>query len=142
MPADFALGTRLGFSIRVRPVRRTGKSKDNQTKARERDVFAGNEEGENGHAARANAYGAWLEQQLIGAAALEVCAISALRQTKLMTRKRANGEKSTAYVEGPDVIFSGNLQVGSTAAFATLLERGIGRFRSFGFGMMLLRPPI
>jgi CRISPR system Cascade subunit CasE len=37
-------------------------------------------------------------------------------------------------------LFSGQLQVNDGDAFARLVTSGIGRHRSFGFGMLLLRP--
>lgn len=41
----------------------------------------------------------------------------------------------------PDATLQGVLTVADPEAFKALLARGIGRHRSFGFGMLLLRPP-
>ncbi|MEE8524028.1 MAG: type I-E CRISPR-associated protein Cas6/Cse3/CasE [Thermoanaerobaculia bacterium] len=46
-----------------------------------------------------------------------------------------------AVPERPDALLTGTLEVTDPDAFATLLARGVGRHRAFGFGMLLLRPP-
>jgi CRISPR system Cascade subunit CasE len=43
---------------------------------------------------------------------------------------------------GPDATFEGRLQIGDPQAFAELVARGVGRYRAFGFGMLLLRPAV
>ncbi|ADZ71267.1 type I-E CRISPR-associated protein Cas6/Cse3/CasE [Polymorphum gilvum] len=144
MPTDFPTGTRLGFSLRLRPVQRTGASPDGLEKARERDVYDGPGEGEaRGAAARAHAYAAWLERQFnrSNAATLEDWHIEALKQTRLRARDRGAGTSTPRDVSGPDATYSGVLRVTDPEAFAALLARGIGRFRAFGFGMLLLKPP-
>jgi CRISPR system Cascade subunit CasE len=42
----------------------------------------------------------------------------------------------------PDAIMQGTLIVSDPEAFHALLARGVGRHRAFGFGMLLLRPPL
>ena len=44
--------------------------------------------------------------------------------------------------EGPDVIIHGNVTVKDQTLFQQVLRKGIGRHKSFGYGMLLLRPPI
>ena len=41
-------------------------------------------------------------------------------------------------IDGPDATLTGHLRVIDPVAFAHLLTRGIGRHRSYGFGMLLL----
>lgn len=143
MPTDFPVGTRLGFEVRIRPVVRTGASADGTVGARERDVYQGAAVGEAAHAARARVYADWLARQFgrDGAARVERSEVTSLRQTRLMTRDRSPGARAPASLGGPDACFAGELVVEASAPFAALLTRGIGRFRAFGFGMMLLRPP-
>jgi CRISPR system Cascade subunit CasE len=43
-------------------------------------------------------------------------------------------------VERPDALLEGVLEVTDGAAFDRLLSDGIGRHRSFGFGMLRLAP--
>lgn len=42
--------------------------------------------------------------------------------------------------ERPDAVLEGTLKVLEAASFRALLERGVGRHRAFGFGMLLVRP--
>lgn len=44
-------------------------------------------------------------------------------------------------VERPQALFAAEAEITDGEAFAALLERGIGRHRAFGFGMILLAPP-
>jgi len=143
MPTDFPVGTRLGFEVRIRPVARTGASPDGTVGARERDVYEGARVGESAHAARARVYTDWLARQFghDGAARVERCEVTNLRQTRLMARDRSPGARAPTAVGGPDACFTGELVVEASAPLAALLARGIGRFRAFGFGMVLLRPP-
>ncbi len=62
--------------------------------------------------------------------------------TRVLRKKIAevDGKRKVRFVNGPDVIFTGQLQVEHSEAFARLLARGIGRHRAFGFGMLLLKP--
>lgn len=41
-------------------------------------------------------------------------------------------------IDGPDALLRGCLRVLEPDAFAHLVARGVGRHRSFGFGMLLL----
>lgn len=143
MPTDFPAGTRLGFDVRVRPVVRTGASADGAVSARERDLWQGGGDGESAHAGRARVYARWLADQLArdGAATVEHIEPLALRRARLMGRDRSEGARRPSAVEGPDAVFAGRLVVAASDAFAALLARGVGRFRAFGFGMILLRPP-
>jgi CRISPR system Cascade subunit CasE len=144
MPTDFAPGTRLGFSVRLRPVQRTGASRDGETRGRERDVYRGQPGPMNAAATRAAVYRAWLAQYLRrdGAAVMsDATAVNAIRQTKLFARDRSEDARRNRAVDGPDVTVDGVLEIDNPPAFAALLERGVGRFRAFGFGMLLLRPP-
>ena len=142
MPTDFPAGTRLGFAVRLRPVRRTGASADGTIRAREHDVYSPGPEGA-GAAVRADVYRDWLADQLSreDAASLERAEIVSLKRTKLFARDRSGAAAARRAPDGPDAVFSGTLRVGDGAAFAALLARGVGRFRAFGFGMLLLRPP-
>lgn len=67
--------------------------------------------------------------------------VEAFRLTRLMARDRSGGGSRSRHPEGPDVAISGTLVVDDPDRFAAGLARGIGRFRAFGFGMLLLAPP-
>jgi CRISPR system Cascade subunit CasE len=96
-------------------------------------------------AGRAQVYGQWLVRQFTrdGAAQAKSEAVSLIGFRRVLTlRQSRSGEGGRRRgVERPDALFSGELTVQDPEAFARLLERGVGRHRAFGFGMLLLRPP-
>jgi CRISPR system Cascade subunit CasE len=55
--------------------------------------------------------------------------------------QRTRVSRGGTAVEGPDVTFHGELRILDAPSFQALLTRGIGRHLSFGYGMLLLRPP-
>lgn len=144
MPA-FAAGQQLGFRTRVCPVTRTRKPGDRplainrhgRVRHREMDAFV--------HAAlsapeqtpvdREAVYARWLEAQLRrgDASALEHAKLEEFRRESM---RRRGGPR----LERPNAVLEGTLTVQDPKAFRTLLARGIGRHRAFGFGMLLLRP--
>lgn len=145
-PTAWRAGQRLAFEARVRPVVR---SKD----GRERDAYLHAVEGtaDTGKAAenasiirRTTIYADWLGQQFAvdGAAQIAEVQLDSFRLTRVLRKAGTgdNGKRKTTHNAGPDVVFKGQLQVGDAPAFNRLLERGIGRHRAFGFGMLLLRP--
>lgn len=139
-PTDWASGRRLGFEVRVRPVLRTNAG-------RERDVFqvAAEKFGDDElPVSREAVYGEWLTRELArgDAACIDSLSLDAFRLSASLRKGGvANGKRTGRRVSGPDVLFSGELTVRDPAGFATLLARGVGRHRAFGFGMLLLRPP-
>lgn len=153
MPSAFATGRRLGFDLRVRPVRRLRRDlDDNQTgrvvvQGREIDAFRlavlqqfpdgwrdrgahAKQSGVN----RESIYSAWLAERLTGAATLEECRLASFSRNRAV---RGDGRGP----EGPDATFHGILTVGASETFARRLREGVGRHRAYGYGMLLLRPP-
>ena len=142
MPDRFAPGRRLGFDVRIRPVRRSRAlcARGGQG-AREIDAFLfealqhpddGDWMRRHGRTREA-VYADWLAERLQGAARLEP-------GVRLVRFRRLVSSRGQARVEGPDAVMHGVLQVEDTDAFADLLRRGIGRHRAYGYGMLLLRP--
>ena len=148
MPRDWRVGQRLGFDVRVRPVRRLHKDlvtpRGRFRNGCELDAFLsealhrypGNREGmAEGKRSREAVYLDWLAERL-------ACAAEVDRQTTRMVRfhrtRVARGERAH---EGPDATIHGTLTVTQPDAFGHLLARGVGRHRAFGYGMLLLRPP-
>ena len=153
MPTVFAVGRRLGFDLRVRPVRRLRHDlRDTQTdrvitQGREIDAFrlailqrfpdGWRERGAHARqsgVSRESIYTAWLAERLAGAATLEECRLSSFSRSRAV---RGDGPGP----EGPDAILHGVLAVDAPGAFARLLREGVGRHRAYGYGMFLLRPP-
>ena len=139
MPTEWTAGKRLGFEVRIRPIVRkantTGRYRDEQDAFQQAAEKYG--KGEMPFT-REEVYVQWLAHRLAqdGAARLEV------EDTRLASfqRLRSFRKQRSRYVEGPDAVLRGVLTVGDPAAFGSLLSRGVGRHRSYGYGMLLLRP--
>ena len=130
-------GQRLGFDLRLRPVRRLTEG----GRVRERDAFVAeafrDHEGEPGGMAakgrdREAVYRDWLAERLAGAT-LETARLARFERSRVLRDGRA--------LEGPDATLHGTLSVADPAAFSALLAQGVGRHRAYGYGMLLLRPP-
>ena len=153
MPNGFDFGRRLGFDLRVRPVRRLRHDLPNPpsgralSKGAEVDVFRlkalrrfpdGWQDPEKAAVkarfTREKVYWDWLEERLGEGASIEECRLSAFQRVRAV---RGDGLGP----EGPDAILRGVLVVREPAAFARLLCNGVGRHRAYGYGMLLLRPP-
>ena len=153
MPSIFAEGLRLGFDLRVRPVRRlvddlqnkqSGKtmSKGSEVDAYWLDAVRRNPDGSRDVAGRnldsgrtrEAVYSEWLRERFSGAAGIETCQLAGFRRTRTV---RGDGLGP----DGPDAKLHGVLVVRDCAAFAQMLRGGVGRHRAYGYGMLLLRPP-
>jgi CRISPR system Cascade subunit CasE len=153
MPPAFATGRRLGFDLRVRPVRRLRRDLDDSqtgrvvSQGREIDAFrlallkefpdGWRERGayaKSSGVSRESIYTAWLAERLAGAATLEECRLVSFSRNRAV---RGDGRGP----EGPDATFQGIFTVDEPAAFARRLREGVGRHRAYGYGMLLLRPP-
>ncbi|WP_347267664.1 type I-E CRISPR-associated protein Cas6/Cse3/CasE [Paracoccus sp. (in: a-proteobacteria)] len=128
-------GQRLGFDVRLRPVVRLAKAAGGFAKGAEIDAFLAEALRSDAPRAREAVYLDWLAQRLAPAARLDPDA------SRLHAFQRSTVTRNGRRLEGPEVIIHGTLTITDTAAFGNLLARGIGRHRSYGFGMLLLRPP-
>jgi CRISPR system Cascade subunit CasE len=139
MPERFAIGRHLGFEVRVRPTVRTDRD-GNRDKVREIDSYlaAISNTAPGGGPTRADVYAAWLRARLTaGGAVTEHVTMESFRSSAVYRR---DARRRLRPAPGPDVRFSGHLVVRDPDRFAATLERGIGRHRAFGFGLLLLRP--
>ena len=154
MRTEFSNDQRLGFDIRVRPVRRLHRDVAvdggrTLTKGSEVDAFVVDvrdeplaEDGGSRErsAARGQAiqaiYSRWLAERLGDAADVDIarCRLAAFRRTRAI---RGEGPGP----EGPDATLQGELTVKSPDAFSHRVRHGVGRHRAYGYGMLLLRPP-
>jgi CRISPR system Cascade subunit CasE len=103
---------------------------------------------------RETVYREWLAARLGSAARLDATTRLVLLRDARLWRRGLPGEGAAARMHGHarprfgeramlgrrEAVFEGTLEVCDAALFAALLARGVGRHRSFGFGMMLLRP--
>lgn len=157
MPARFEAGRRLGFDLRVRPVRRLRAPLPDPRNTRSPVIAAGAEidafqlAGLRDHAGdpdgmaaagrtRAAVYADWLGERLRGAATLEDARLTAFQRSRA-TRPGLGTERRKARIEGPDATLQGTLVVDDPDAFAERLAHGVGRHLAWGYGMLLLRPP-
>ncbi len=155
MPSGFQAGKSLGFEVRSRPIVRLERDTsrippDVQRTFKEGGLRPGKEcdaflyeairHPEKGGMTRTReqVYAEWLSAQFRrrGGATLEFDSI------KLVSfhRTRAHRKLHAPHTEGPDAVMRGVLTITDSEAFASTLAQGIGRHRSYGFGMLLLRP--
>jgi CRISPR system Cascade subunit CasE len=158
MPENWTEGSRIGFEVRVCPVIRG---------ERERDVFLSalerSKENKSTPPIRMDIYLGWLIQRMKAATkpggdfvdikgkvhspVVELLpgrvSLAGFRRVRVLRRSRNDnkGKSVKDGIERPDAIFSGDMVIRKPEKFAILLERGIGRHKAFGFGMLLLRPP-
>ena len=141
-------GQRIGFDLRVRPVRRLNTGievagvrlpKNSEIDAFLREAWQCHPEAPNGmekaNRSRESVYLDWLAERMAPAATVDV---SATRLVRFQRTVVARGKRA---IEGPDAIFHGTLAVTDASAFSKALAGGIGRHKAYGFGMLLLRPP-
>ncbi len=150
MPEYWRAGRRLGFEVRVRPVARLLKplpaAGGDFPKGAEVDAFLleALRRFPKGEAAEANmlqagrsreaVYTDWLAHRLKGTATLQ----PGVRLTRFQRLRAARKSYSP---EGPDAILQGDLVVDDPAGFQGMLAQGVGRHKTYGYGMLLLRPP-
>ena len=86
---------------------------------------------------REDVYTDWLSDQLWrhGCAELESASLQTFQRTRAVRSLQGRP------VEGPSALMRGVLRVNDAEAFSRLIERGVGRHRAYGYGMLLLRPP-
>lgn len=143
-PTAWRPGQRLGFEVRIRPVVRCndGRERDAYLHAIEPLPRSGGLDRD--HPQREDVYRDWLAHHMTadGTARLLDTAMEAFRLTRVLRQGTTDGagRRKARTPAGPDVLFTGQLEIGDGDAFARLVSRGIGRHRSFGFGMLLLRP--
>jgi len=148
MPENWRKDQLLGFDLRIRPVRRIMKElnlgKEKVKSGAELDAFLieakrtlpnsssiMNEKGRT----RQAVYLDWLIERTSDVAEID------RNNTKLNSFIRSKILRGKKTIDGPDAIFHGNLKIKDPLKFTHLLEKGIGRHRAFGYGMILLRPP-
>jgi len=149
LATDFAAGRRLGFDIRICPVRRTDRE-GNRNASREIDAFLhealrhGDDKNwmKNNNRTREAVYTDWLAERLGGAASLQpgTTRLARFRRT-IKARDKPKTLDHKPKLESPDAVLHGTLTVTNSAAFAEKLCHDIGRHKAYGFGMILLRPP-
>lgn len=145
-PTVWRTGHRLDFELRVRPIIRSKEGRERDAFLHKIDSMADSEGPADraSHSVREEVYKHWLQTQLAINQAAEVVdsQMKSFKLVRVMRKVRIveNGQRKSVNVAGPDAVFNGQLIVGDSDAFQRLLVRGVGRHRTFGFGMLLLRP--
>ena len=151
MPSHFERGRRLGFDLRLRPVRRLHRDlADPQlgrslTRGAEVDAFRlevmrrfpsgwADSAAARAGVTRQSVYADWLCERLGNAVAVEGCRLVSINRSRAVRGKNGGPE-------GPDAILHGTFAVDDEEVFAGVLRNGVGRHRAYGYGMLLLRPP-
>ena len=139
--AAWSAGQRLGFDLRIRPVVRLAKplqmGGEAFRKGAELDAYLPYvaRAPQEARLSREEVYLDWLAKRLEGAVDIE------RSQTVIARCERSMIIRNGRRIEGPDVIIQGTFSIVDPTAYAQLLARGIGRHRTYGYGMMMLRPP-
>ncbi len=139
MPSEWQAGRRLGFDIRIRPIVR--KARGSGCEEAEMDAFQVKAETfppKEMPYTREQVYSEWLSAQFDrrGGARLDMDSVKLVS----FQRTRAYRKMRARHAEGPDAVMRGILTITDPVTFASALSQGFGRHRSYGFGMLLLRP--
>ncbi|HPT83611.1 MAG TPA: type I-E CRISPR-associated protein Cas6/Cse3/CasE [Limnochordia bacterium] len=131
-------GRKLGFQVLCCPV---GRKAGGGT---EKDLFLVKADGGVTGLRREKVYGEWLKERFeAGGASVREVRLSGFRlvnQRRQTQYQQPQGRKSVT-ITRPHALLEGELVVSDQERFMQLLASGLGRHRSFGYGMILLRPP-
>ncbi len=133
-------GRRLGFQILVCPVGRKSES------GIEKDLFLIRADTDNndGQLNRETVYCDWAKQRF-ARYSVDVDSIG-LAGFRLAKQKRqtqtSKGKRAFHQIVRPQALLEGTVIIKDPEQFDLLLEKGMGRHCAFGYGMLLLRPPL
>lgn len=142
LPERWEKGARFKFELRTSPIQRLARSNPKGRPGAEVDAFLAHcwREGIEDGANRSEVYAAWLrnEADRVGGASLLDVELVSFQLERLLRRTQGEARKGQSLTR-PVVTFRGLLEVEDSDKFRAMLERGIGRHRAFGLGMLLLR---
>ena len=154
MPDTFPEGMALQFELRACPVVRKASAGEGVnhngetrtwTEGQELDAYLAEAwtRPADDDVSREQVYRDWLRRQFEIRGGAEPQAIGMDRfSIERMTRRvpaTGNGERKAHTLKRPDVTLTGTLQVTDSSAFLDLLRSGLGRHKSFGYGMLKVR---
>jgi CRISPR system Cascade subunit CasE len=140
LPTVWRQGRQLSFEARARPVVRSRRNP--RSGALDEVDVALHRAAQDPSVTRERAYLDWIAGQLMrdGAAQLLSATLHAFCRTRVARQSNTTNGRRIVQSEGPDVWIRGTLQIERPDAFDSLLRRGVGRHRAFGFGCMLVAP--
>jgi CRISPR system Cascade subunit CasE len=135
MPSEWRSGLRLRIDVLACPVSRN--------RGIEKDIYLREIERANpSPRSRESVYLDWFRQQWEGVVEFDSLSLTAFRRGMLLRRGHESGGDRTSHaLERPRAQFNAIATISDGGAFHERLVRGIGRHRSFGFGMVLLARP-
>jgi len=143
MPDEFPDGIELGFELRACPVIRKASDGPKWRKGQELDVFLSKVweiDDESVEVDRENTYKEWLIRYFEIQDGVNLTSVQVKRfSIERMSRRNHTPKRKVTIIQRPDVTFTGKINVQNGEEFKELLYRGIGRHKSFGFGMMKIR---
>lgn len=142
LPLRWEKGSRFKFEVRTSPVQRLGRANRLGKPGAEVDAFLAHcwrediAEGAN----RAAIYEQWLRNETgrLGGASLLQVDVAGFQLERFLRRTQGPDRKGRT-VTRPVATFRGRLEIQDPDKFHAMIERGIGRHRAFGLGMLLLR---
>ncbi|KPP99491.1 MAG: subtype I-E CRISPR-associated protein CasE [Bacteroidetes bacterium HLUCCA01] len=143
MPEFFPENMKLSFELRTQPVMRKASNGEKWKKGQEIDVFLSKvwQTGDpNVELNREEIYTEWLRQLFARQGGAEIETVGVQRfSLERMSRRNHEAKRKVTLIQRPDVTFNGILKVKNSSLFSRLLEQGLGRHKSFGFGMLKIR---
>ena len=152
MPETFSDGMPLQFELRACPVVRKASAGEgvNQNgdirtweEGDELDAFLAEAwmRPEEDDLSREQVYREWLARQfeIRGGAEVDPEAIAMTRFSIERMTRRNGPDRTPDTIKRPDVTLTGTLEVTDSSAFIDLLRSGLGRHKSFGYGMLKVR---
>ena len=141
VPSGWQPGRRLGFEVRIRPiVRRTDKVQDRPGKECDAFLHEALQHSQRGDMTRTREQvrAEGLSDRLEGKGGVSLD----LPSVKLVSfqRTRAYRKLWARHTEGLDAVRRGIVTIADPDAYAGTFSQGVGRHRSYGYGMVLLRP--
>ena len=133
IPNNWEVGQPIRFQIRVRPTKRAS-SRDIHRGGSESDIYL---KVADTHT-RAEAYCEWLSDILKHRAGLDSRPEN--MQLSNFALRRIKRQNSSNWITGPDATITGLATITDPQAFHSALKNGIGRHKSFGYGMLLITP--
>lgn len=143
MPDVFPEGLQVGFELRACPVIRKSSDGPKWKEGQEVDAFLSRVweiDDKSVEVDREETYVNWLNRLLDLKGGAEPVEMSMKRfSLERMTRRNHKSKRKVTTIKRPDVTLNGKLRVTNGSKFKQLLQNGIGRHKSFGFGMLKIR---